>query len=196
MATQQELAEHLDLSQPSIAVLVKAGVFEAAARGGLNIDACRIAYIRHLRDSAAGRSGDDNLTTQRTRVARETADKLEIANAQRRTEILEIGPIVQLFSAQAAMVRTQLLSVPSSISPAVHRCKTVGAVCSTIEAGITAALEALCADPATVSDAITKNAPKPTGAEHDEIDDDDDHAQKRHRNQGRGRGARKGTQPR
>ena len=50
MATQSEIASHIDLSTRQISNLLKRGILPPAiARGGLNIDACRLAYIRYLR---------------------------------------------------------------------------------------------------------------------------------------------------
>lgn len=55
MATQQELAEHLDLSSRRIRGLVKDGILPASkGRGGYNLEICRLAYIRFLRGKANG----------------------------------------------------------------------------------------------------------------------------------------------
>jgi len=55
MATQVEVASHLDLSDRQIRNLVSDGVLPSSkGAGGLDIDACRLAYIRYLRGLANG----------------------------------------------------------------------------------------------------------------------------------------------
>lgn len=55
MATQAEVGKHLDLSDRTIRELLDKGVLPNARRGALDLDSCRVAYIRHLREVAAGR---------------------------------------------------------------------------------------------------------------------------------------------
>lgn len=55
MATQVEVAAHLDLSDRQVRNLLKDGVLPASKGvGGLDADACRIAYIGYLRGLASG----------------------------------------------------------------------------------------------------------------------------------------------
>lgn len=55
MATQAELAKHLDLSPRRIRGLAKDGVLPTSkGRGGYDIDSCRIAYINYLRGLSNG----------------------------------------------------------------------------------------------------------------------------------------------
>jgi phage terminase Nu1 subunit (DNA packaging protein) len=59
MATQAEVADHLDLTQQAVAKLLSAGHLpRSEGRGSLDLDACRIAYIRRLREQAAGRASE------------------------------------------------------------------------------------------------------------------------------------------
>ena len=56
MATVAELAKHLDLSMARVGQLQLADVLpRSKGRSGLDLDGCRVAYIRHLREAAAGR---------------------------------------------------------------------------------------------------------------------------------------------
>lgn len=61
MATQAEIGLHLDLSDRSVRDLISRGVLPQSPRKALDLDACRIAYIRHLRETAAGRAAGDHL---------------------------------------------------------------------------------------------------------------------------------------
>jgi phage terminase Nu1 subunit (DNA packaging protein) len=56
MATQQEIAEHLDITDRQVRSLLESGILSGSrGRGGLDYDECRIAYIRYLRNRADGR---------------------------------------------------------------------------------------------------------------------------------------------
>jgi phage terminase Nu1 subunit (DNA packaging protein) len=55
MASQIEIAAHLDLSDRQIRNLVADGVLPASrGRGGMDLDACRLAYIGYLRGLGSG----------------------------------------------------------------------------------------------------------------------------------------------
>lgn len=55
MATQKDAAEHLDMTHRRIQMLFANGTLPSSkGRGGVNIDACRVAYIRYLRGIASG----------------------------------------------------------------------------------------------------------------------------------------------
>jgi len=75
MATQVEVAAHLDLSDRQVRNLLTDGVLPSSkGAGGLDIDACRLAYIRYLRgigngqvrpEPPADEDGDDKDTAKR-----------------------------------------------------------------------------------------------------------------------------------
>lgn len=58
--TQAALGRHLDLSERSVRELFGKGVFpttvNSKALTDTDLDVCRVAYIQHLRDQAAGRT--------------------------------------------------------------------------------------------------------------------------------------------
>ena len=55
MATQQDIADHLDLTTRWVRKLVKEGVLPSSkGRGGYDLEACRMAYIRYLRGVGTG----------------------------------------------------------------------------------------------------------------------------------------------
>ena len=175
MATQLEAAEHLDLSQPAISNLISAGVIISSGRGGINLDDARISFIRHLREAAAGRTGDETLTGERIRLTSAQAQKVEMQNAIRSREVLEWENCVRIFCDQAARVRTHLMALPSSIAPAAHRAKTVAETYAVIEAGITESLESLTSEPVAVQAALTNSTPQPIEDDDDEIETKDEH---------------------
>lgn len=56
MATQKDLAKHLDLSTRRVRDLLKTGILPAGGAGtSHDLDACRVAYINYLRGVASGR---------------------------------------------------------------------------------------------------------------------------------------------
>lgn len=57
MATQKEVAEHIDLSDRQVRNLLQSGVLPASKGvGGYNLDDCRLAYIRYVRAQASGQA--------------------------------------------------------------------------------------------------------------------------------------------
>jgi len=57
MSSQIEVAAHLDLSTRRVSGLTKEGILPGSkGPGGYSIDACRLAYIRHLRGLATGQA--------------------------------------------------------------------------------------------------------------------------------------------
>lgn len=55
MATQVDVAAHLDLSDRWVRELVQSGVLPASkGRGGYDLEQCRLAYIRHIRGQLSG----------------------------------------------------------------------------------------------------------------------------------------------
>lgn len=124
MATQAEVGAHIDLAERTVRDLLDRGVLPNARRGGLNLDACRLAYIRHLREVAAGRatgpSGDD-LTTERARLAREQADHYALRNATARLELLPRADITRAVAAAFQHVRDRLVSLPARLAGPLAR---------------------------------------------------------------------------
>lgn len=95
MATQVEVAAHLDLSDRQVRALVADGVLPGSkGTGGLDIDACRLAYLRYLRGIGKGqvKPEPDNgpneidplvelkLTQERLRLTAAQADGQELKN--------------------------------------------------------------------------------------------------------------------
>ena len=135
MATQRQVADHLGVSQPVVAKLVAAGVFlPTGARGGLDLDACRKAYLSRLREEAAGRAahgGADgepeelDLVAERARLAKAQADRIEMEIHRTAGLVVPIEESVRQLTAVLSKVRTRILAIPSEAAPSVSRCKTV-----------------------------------------------------------------------
>ncbi|KJS40366.1 MAG: hypothetical protein VR70_05865 [Rhodospirillaceae bacterium BRH_c57] len=121
MATQGEVAEHLDLSDRSVRDLISRGVFSKTGRGALDLDACRVSYLRHLRERAAGRASDAaeaeglNIEVERARLAKEQADHYAMKNAERRNELVEYAPWIDAIRQIIAMTQGRLRRVPGQV---------------------------------------------------------------------------------
>ena len=135
MATQTEVASHLDLSQSAVSQLVTEGIFAASERrGGLDVDACRVAYIRRLREQAAGRApigdgpADLDLVAERARLAKEQADAQGMRNDVMRGSVVLAADVAAVVGSCCATIRNRLLALPSEKAPAVHQCRTTAEV--------------------------------------------------------------------
>ncbi|MGF7178427.1 hypothetical protein [Azospirillum doebereinerae] len=122
MATQAEIAAHLDITDRTVRDLKKRGVFNADARSQLDLDACRIAYIRHLRERAAGRSSDEaeaeglDLVAEKARLAKEQADHYAMRNAEARKELVRIGDYTAAAVSVIEMVKAKLMRIPAKVA--------------------------------------------------------------------------------
>lgn len=123
LSTQQQVARHLDLSARAIADLQERGVLPHAGRGGLDLDVCRVAYVRHLREQAAGRGagyGELDLAAERARLAKEQADSQAMKNSELRGELIPRGDVEPLMCMLTSGVKLRLGSVPSRAAPEVR----------------------------------------------------------------------------
>ncbi|MCK1424602.1 hypothetical protein IVA96_15695 [Bradyrhizobium sp. 159] len=79
-ASQAQIATHLDISQPRVAQFVGEGVFKPLPSRKLDLDACRIAYIRWLRDET--RKSSQSAAAARVQDARAKAIELRTAREE------------------------------------------------------------------------------------------------------------------
>ena len=133
MATQREVADHLGVSQPVVAKLVSAGVFQPTGRGGLDLDACRKAYLGRLREEAAGRAahgGADgepeelDLVAERARLAAAQATRVEMEIHRTAGLVVPIEESVRQLTKILTRVRARILAIPSEAAPSISRLKT------------------------------------------------------------------------
>ena len=118
MATVSDVARHLDLSMARVGQLQLADVLpRSKGRSGLDLDECRVAYIRHLREAAAGR-GD--LSAERARLAREQADGQAMKNAAAaRASCCRGLTSTRTVQVVFGRVRARLLAIPTKAAPLV-----------------------------------------------------------------------------
>lgn len=120
MATQVEIAEHLDLSDRRVRDLVRQGILPAPrGRGGLDLDACRFAYLGYLRALATGQSDGDNtpplgdLEQERTRLTKAQADHEELKVQTLRGTLIPAEVVERVQGAMVIAFRSRMLALPS-----------------------------------------------------------------------------------
>lgn len=109
-----ELAGLLGLSQRRVYDLARDGVIPKAGRG-FPIPAAVRAYCEHVRTMAAGRGGDADTLSERRREAKERADKLALANAKARGDLVSREEVSATWMGILVDVRAALLAVPTRI---------------------------------------------------------------------------------
>lgn len=117
MTTQIEIAQHLDLSTRQIRELQSIGVFTK----GATLDEARLAYIRRLREQAAGRAATNglDLTSERARLAKMQADKLETELTAKRGDLISLTEAVKGWSDLVNAFRQKMLSLPVRASDSI-----------------------------------------------------------------------------
>jgi phage terminase Nu1 subunit (DNA packaging protein) len=166
--SHSESAVHLDLSERSIR--------DWEAKLGLqgteySLNDIRLAYIRSLRETAAGRAtdGDLNLASERAALARVQRQRIELANAATAGNLVD-RQRVELAAAYAGrLLRDSIMSVPPKISPHIAALTDPWE----IERRISAALRQVLEDFAKISNADlakTLGETPPTTAERNQDD--------------------------
>ncbi len=114
MLTQQVIADHLDLSQQSASDLLR--------RLGVDwknssLDEIRIAYIRHLREKAAGRGADGalDLAAECAALAKVQRERIEMQNAVTRRELAPVILIERVLAKAGSKVADILDAIPGMI---------------------------------------------------------------------------------
>lgn len=119
MATQRELAEHLDLSPKRISELIRDGILPSKmGRSPINIDVCRIAYISYLRKLGGynKKSGTADIAEEKTRLTKAQADKAELEVSSLEGQLIPAKLVQDTWADLIANVRVRLLGLPSRIA--------------------------------------------------------------------------------
>lgn len=122
MATEAQVAEHLDISDRTVRELKGKGVFPAAKRGGMDLDVCRIAYVRHLRERAAGRASDAaddddlDLVKERAGLAKEQRLKLERERARDERELASLPDMTMAVLTVIELSKSRLMRVGAIVA--------------------------------------------------------------------------------
>jgi DNA-binding transcriptional ArsR family regulator len=109
MPTQQQIADHLDLSQAEVSHhMERLGIDWKA----VSMDEIRVAYLRHLRSVAAGHRSNDGLDLTRERVLTERVDReLKLLTvAEKKGMLVNVQQLESELMNMIAAFRTELIS--------------------------------------------------------------------------------------
>ena len=112
-------AAHLDLSVTRFNDLVRQGVLPREGRAQYDLDAVRVAYIRHIRDVAGGKKsagGAPELTAERARLARAQADKAEMEVAALEGRLVPAESVEKTWLVLATSFRSRMVAMPGKLA--------------------------------------------------------------------------------
>ena len=118
MVARHAVAAHLDISTTALRGLIGSKVIDDAEPGEMDMDAARVAYIRHLRSRASGRCGD-SLSKERARLAGEQADRAARENKLAAAQVIERADVLAILTAGFSAVRSRMLGIPTKAAPLV-----------------------------------------------------------------------------
>lgn len=112
--TQAEIAAHLDMSDRNLRDVLRALDLDHKE---VPLSTIRTAYIRRLREEAAGRGGEATfeLAAERARLAKEQADKIAMQNAERRGELAPANLLEQVLAKAGARAGRILETIPGTL---------------------------------------------------------------------------------
>lgn len=142
MATQNEIANHLDMSVARLKELLP----RLSVADTTDMDAVRVAYINQLRNIAAGRGGEEHQTRLAIAKARESelkCDRLEMDMARDAGQLLPADEIERGWSALIASARAELLSMTVKLRADLKQMFDIDVPVEMIETYVHRALEHL-----------------------------------------------------
>ena len=118
MATNIEVAEHLDCSPEWVSRLKSQNILPSAPGKSMNIDQCRIAYINYLRTKARMTSNTDDgtITEHKTRLTSAQADKAEMEVQVLSSSLIRADEVRSTWTEVVSNVRAKLLNLPAKLA--------------------------------------------------------------------------------
>lgn len=112
------LADILDVSPSMLTELKKRQIAVPLGLHAFDLTTTVRNYVRHLRGTASGRGGEEQvaaLTTERARLAKEQADAQALKNAALRGALVEAAAVERAWGELLRQVRSRVLAVPSRL---------------------------------------------------------------------------------
>lgn len=119
MATQREIAEHLNLSTRRVRDVL---ILLSLPTRGADLDEVRIKYLNHLRELAAGHGapgGELDLAHERAALARAQREQIELAMRVRHQELVDAADMRRELASAATGVKSAILAVPVRIAAVI-----------------------------------------------------------------------------
>lgn len=110
-----ELGQWLNLAAPRISALAREGRIPRREDGRFDLQAAIRGYVENLRLKTTGSALANNpeLNTEKIRLARANAEKVEAANARARGELAALSDVEREWAGILRDVRAALLALPS-----------------------------------------------------------------------------------
>lgn len=163
MAKLNETAKLLDVTPRRVQQLASDGIIPKPEQGEYDLAKCVISYIRYIRRLAQG-SGDLSLTDERTRLAKEQADRAERENLLARGDLVPVGIVAGIFEKVFSALRAKIVSIPGKIAPQIVGLNNVAEVKGLLESVHNEALAELStADLSSIVQDAYRSPEKSTG---------------------------------
>lgn len=170
MATQNEIAGHLDMSVARLKELLP----RLSVADTTDMDAVRVAYINQLRNIAAGRGGEDHQMRLAIAKARESelkGDRLKMEMARDAGKLLPAEEIEQGWAAMIASARAELLAMVAKLRADVKQNFDIDIPVEMIETYVYRALEHLANADGAEPDAVDGESSAEMAAAAEDLDD-------------------------
>lgn len=117
IATTSQLAKILNLTGQRLAQLTKEGILKKEERGKYALCDAVNAYVTYLHNAPKNQWGsktedETDFDRERLRRTKEEADKLELANARTRGELVEVSKVKRLGEQVMSGIKTKILNMP------------------------------------------------------------------------------------
>jgi len=119
LATQREVADHLDLSVKRVSELIRDGILPSKmGRSPLNLDVCRVAYISYLRKLGGynKKSGTGDIAEEKAKLTAAQARKAELEVEQLEKTLIPAQLVEDTWVDYVSNVRAKLLGLPSRVA--------------------------------------------------------------------------------
>jgi phage terminase Nu1 subunit (DNA packaging protein) len=115
VVTAAELGQWLNLAAPRVSALAREGRIPRRADGRFDLQAAIRGYVESLRLKTSGSTlaANPELNSERIRLARANAEKVEAANARARGELAALSDVEREWAGILRDVRAALLALPS-----------------------------------------------------------------------------------
>jgi phage terminase Nu1 subunit (DNA packaging protein) len=117
IATTSQLAKILNLTVQRLAQLTQEGILTKEERGKYALCDAVNAYVTYLHNAPKNQWGsktedETDFDRERLRRTKEEADKLELANARTRGELVEVSKVKRLGEQVMSGIKTKILNMP------------------------------------------------------------------------------------
>tara|TARA_R110000824_G_scaffold317820_2_gene504991 strand:- start:2973 stop:3494 length:522 start_codon:yes stop_codon:yes gene_type:complete len=118
MATNIEIAKHLDCSPEWISRLKSQNILPSAPGKPMDLDRCRIAYINYIRSKARMTSNteDGTIIEHKTRLTSAQATKAEMEVQVLSNELIRAEDVKNTWLEFVGNIRAKLLNLPSKLA--------------------------------------------------------------------------------